>query len=152
MESDVKRMVSNAKAFNEKNSSVYDDAERIRKTAFNWMSRQNPAYKTPGYVAVPTPIPTEAVNGNAVLDSTEGSAVGDVADRPRRAAAVSQPTPQLTRHKRSSTRESAGPERSEDPDFTGKTFQQAQDQIMTEMIKYKDSELVFYLLRVGILC
>lgn len=142
VESDVKRMVANAKAFNEKSSSIYDDAERIRKTAFNWMVKHNPAYKSPNYVAIATPVPTESINGNVAIDGQESNAAGDVSERPRRAAPVSQPTPQPARSKRSSEQEPAAPGQSEGPEFTGKTFQQAQDQIMSEMIKYKDPELV----------
>ncbi|KAF2403952.1 Bromodomain-containing protein [Trichodelitschia bisporula] len=57
LESDLKRMVANAKNFNDKRSDLYQDAERVRKTASNWMTRHNPAYLDPTYVAVATPLP-----------------------------------------------------------------------------------------------
>src|SRR5438045_3899264 len=57
LESYCKRMIANAKEYNEKGSEIYDDAERIRKALSNFMTKTNPAYKTPGYTAVPTPIP-----------------------------------------------------------------------------------------------
>ena len=60
VESYVKRMVSNAKEFYTKNSQEYEDAERIRKAASNYMTRTNPAYKKiHGYSAQATPISSE---------------------------------------------------------------------------------------------
>ncbi len=60
LESYVKRMVTNAKEYNHKNSQEYEDAERVRKAASNYMTRTNPAYKTiHGYTAQATPIPDE---------------------------------------------------------------------------------------------
>ncbi|KAF1817595.1 hypothetical protein P152DRAFT_454172 [Eremomyces bilateralis CBS 781.70] len=56
-ESDVKRMILNAKAFYHKASLQYADAERVRKTASNFMTRYNPAYRSGNYVAQATPIP-----------------------------------------------------------------------------------------------
>ncbi|THZ75589.1 Bromodomain-containing protein [Aureobasidium pullulans] len=57
VESDIKRMVSNAKQYNDDKSTVYQDAERIRKALSNFMTKHNPAYKDPNYVALPTPLP-----------------------------------------------------------------------------------------------
>lgn len=57
LESDLKRMVQNAKEFNETGSKVYEDAERIRKAVSNFMPKHNPAYKDKNYRAQPTPIP-----------------------------------------------------------------------------------------------
>ena len=57
LESDLKRLVQNAKDFNSNKSEVYEDAERIRKALSNFMPKHNPAYLDPGYRAYPTPLP-----------------------------------------------------------------------------------------------
>ncbi|KAF3764690.1 Bromodomain-containing protein [Cryphonectria parasitica EP155] len=56
----LKRMVTNAKEYYPKNSTTFDDAERIRKATSNWMVKFNPAYKKiPNYAATPIPIPSD---------------------------------------------------------------------------------------------
>lgn len=57
LEGDLKRMVQNAKDYNDSRSEVFQDAERIRKALSNFMPKHNPAYSDPEYRAVPTPIP-----------------------------------------------------------------------------------------------
>ena len=57
LESDLKRLVQNAKEFNSTKSEVYEDAERIRKALSNFMPKHNPAYLDPAYRAYPTPVP-----------------------------------------------------------------------------------------------
>ncbi|RMZ91450.1 hypothetical protein DV736_g1317, partial [Chaetothyriales sp. CBS 134916] len=56
-ESDLKRVVQNAKDYNDSRSEIFQDAERIRKALSNFMPKHNPAYEDPDYRAVPTPIP-----------------------------------------------------------------------------------------------
>lgn len=56
-ESDLRRMISNAKSFNVKSSQVFSDAEKIRKIIQIFMMENNPAYKTPGYQPFATPVP-----------------------------------------------------------------------------------------------
>lgn len=142
VESDVKRLVNNAKSFNDKKSLIYEDAERIRKTASNFMVKHNPAYRDPSYVAVATPIPDEGLNGTSGAVQKPSGAIQESGDRPRRAAAAAatqqpvQPTPKLSR---SVGRQSAASDQADDdPDFTGKTFQQAQDQIIRGMMTYTE--------------
>ncbi|KAI1743399.1 Bromodomain-containing protein [Xylaria scruposa] len=57
LESDFKRLVSNAKETNDRNSTIFSDAERVRKAVSNLMVKHNPAYKAGNYQAVPTPLP-----------------------------------------------------------------------------------------------
>lgn len=57
LEGDLKRLVQNAKEYNDSRSEVFLDAERIRKALSNFMPKHNPAYANPEYRAVPTPIP-----------------------------------------------------------------------------------------------
>ena len=69
LEGDLKRLVQNAKEYNDTRSEVFADAERIRKALSNFMPRHNPAYLNPDYKAVPTPIP------QALLDRMRDSSV-----------------------------------------------------------------------------
>jgi hypothetical protein len=151
VEGDQKRLVNNAKAYNDKKSIIYEDAERLRKTASNWMVKHNPAYHNKHYKAEPTPIPGE----ETPMKSTPAPRVQPPAtprqppptpevstERPRRAAAtaavaaVQSMTPAPSKLRQSA---SAAPEGVDDnPDFAGKTFQQAQDQIIRELIEYID--------------
>ncbi len=64
LESDLKRMVQNAKDYNHVKSPIYEDAERIRKALSNFMPKHNPAYLRPDYRAIPTPIPQDIVEGH----------------------------------------------------------------------------------------
>ncbi|KAI6088083.1 Bromodomain-containing protein [Hypoxylon rubiginosum] len=57
LESDFKRLVSNAKEINERSSVAFGDAERVRKAVSNLMVKYNPAYKSGNYQAVATPLP-----------------------------------------------------------------------------------------------
>ncbi|RDA86891.1 hypothetical protein CP532_1433 [Ophiocordyceps camponoti-leonardi (nom. inval.)] len=59
LESYFKRMISNAKEFYPRSSTIYDDAERVRKALSNYMTKRNPAYATRRYQAHPTPLPPE---------------------------------------------------------------------------------------------
>ncbi|KAI1436891.1 hypothetical protein GGR50DRAFT_648982 [Xylaria sp. CBS 124048] len=57
LESDFKRLVSNAKETHDRSSTIFTDAERVRKAVSNLMVKHNPAYKSGSYQAVPTPLP-----------------------------------------------------------------------------------------------
>ncbi|KAL5121310.1 hypothetical protein ACEQ8H_000778 [Pleosporales sp. CAS-2024a] len=149
VESDCKRLVNNAKAYNDKRSAVYEDAERLRKTASNWMTKHNPAYRNNSYVAVATPIPNEenSLPGKPIprIASTpraaqSPAATPDTFDRPRRAAAAA--AAQLATPAPSRLRQSASlaNDVEDNADFDGKTFQQAQEQIVRELIEYVDPE------------
>jgi hypothetical protein len=74
LESDLKRLVQNAKEFNSTKSEVYEDAERIRKALSNFMPKHNPAYLDPTYRAYPTPLSGWAPDGrrdNAMTPARE---------------------------------------------------------------------------------
>lgn len=70
LESWLKRMVNNAKEYYNKNSTTFEDAERVRKATSNWMVRYNPAYKKlSNYAATPIPIPPDYnVDAELALD------------------------------------------------------------------------------------
>jgi hypothetical protein len=59
LEAELKRMVQNAKDYNNSRSQVFEDAERIRKALSNFMPKHNPAYLRNDYRAYPAPIPPE---------------------------------------------------------------------------------------------
>ena len=76
LEGDLKRMVQNAKDYNDSRSEIFQDAERIRKALSNFMPKHNPAYLDPEYRAVPTPIP------QSVLEKLRESSVSTSATAP----------------------------------------------------------------------
>lgn len=146
VESDCKRLVNNAKAYNDKKSLIYEDAERLRKTASNWMVKHNPAYRDGNYVAIATPVPGEdnSLPGKPIprVVSTPRAvhtpvATPDTSERPRRAAAAAQSaTPAPSKLRQSAH---AAPEEDYDgADLTGKSFQQAQEQILKEIMDYEE--------------
>jgi hypothetical protein len=146
VESDCKRLVNNAKAYNDKRSIIYEDAERLRKTASNWMTKHNPAYKDGNYIAIATPIPGEEnIAPGKPIPRTVATprapqapaASPDTSERPRRAAAAAPAaTPAPSKLRRSA----AAAQVEDNPDFNGKTFQQAQEQIIRELIEYVEPE------------
>lgn len=71
LESYCKRMVTNAKEYFPRNSQMYDDAERVRKALSNYMVKNNPAYQTKGYTAVPTPLPPDDPDDGNGNDNAE---------------------------------------------------------------------------------
>lgn len=149
VESDCKRLVNNAKAYNDKNSVIYQDAERLRKTASNWMVKHNPAYRDGNYVATATPIPGEdnstpsrpppritATPRTAHTPATPATI--ETVERPRRAAAIAAsatPAPSKLRQSASAALED---DDDNSADYAGKTFQQAQEQIVREIIEYEE--------------
>jgi hypothetical protein len=149
VESDCKRLVNNAKAYNDKNSVIYQDAERLRKTASNWMVKHNPAYRDGNYVATATPIPGEdnstpsrpppritATPRTAHTPATPATI--ETVERPRRAAAIAAsatPAPSKLRQSASAALED---DDDNSTDYAGKTFQQAQEQIVREIIDYEE--------------
>ena len=152
VESDCKRLVNNAKAYNDKKSLIYEDAERLRKTASNWMVKHNPAYRDGNYVAVATPVPGEdsstPVKPIPRVASTPRAvhtpvASSDLTERPRRAAAVAHlgtPATSKLRHSASAALNDEEEDDDDDDDqgYTGKTFQQAQEQIVRDIIDYEE--------------
>jgi len=165
LESDVKRMVNNAKSYNHNKSDIYLDAEKIRKMTSNYMVKHNPAYSDRNYTAFATPLPEESGaqaqerGSDSDLDAEGEPDEEDVAKQVEAAASkpkveASTPAPAESSRK---TRGGATPHESlkksqsvlaaldpddegYDADYAGKTFQQAQRQLLNEMIKYRDGE------------
>jgi Bromodomain len=136
-------MIVNAKQFNDKKSALYEDAERVRKTASNFFTRHNPAYRDPSYQAVATPIPGE-INGSVSAPPRPRLSIhSEARSTPVKArkSTTASPAPSMTKTK-STDAGPAGPDTSGDKgdssDFVGKTFMQAQDKIIEELIHYTD--------------
>lgn len=136
VESDAKRMIQNAKDYNEPGSIIHANAERLRKITFNFMKQYNPAYTVDkNYVSQPTPIPAAEgedqpkAQTKIRLKSTRDVNPATVkSDESKPAAATS-----------SSNEVVLNPEEDGyDESFEGKTYQQAQKQIAWELIKYRD--------------
>ena len=145
LESDIKRLISNAKQYNDRNSEVHSDAEKIRKMAATMMQKINPAYEDPSYAPVPTPLPDDEAK-----EESPSEQAGD---------GMENGTPEATGGKTSlrlklrgpSERSSAPSERpsgtdgeakvdASDLSFEGKTFQAAQQDIVQALMGYEDEE------------
>ena len=145
----MKRMVANAKAYNENGSEIFCDAERIRKVLCAFMKSNNPAYRNPSYSAFPTPLPTE----DEVKDDEADADGEDDPDaiaveheeeaepspmRPKRSV-TSSATKANGRSRRSASLITAGTV-DELESFAGKTLFQAQEIVLSELINLKDEE------------
>ncbi|KAH0325877.1 Bromodomain-containing protein, partial [Aureobasidium melanogenum] len=140
VESDIKRMVANAKQYNDDKSTVYQDAERIRKALSNFMTKHNPAYKDPNYIAVPTPIP----GGDDDATASSAPPTREASEQPKKITISLK----ASRDRKSSAAPPAASspalvqDDSDPADFTGKTFQQAQEHIINGLISHTDQEQV----------
>jgi len=138
-------MVMNAKSFNERNSEVFADAERIRKMLSNYMSKYNIAYKDSSYAAFPTPLPGESGPVDEDVDADGDSDPEEAGGRSQRLSTFvgssSGPAKPANGRTASSTpvvQDAEGTGES----FVGDTFQVAQEKIITELIHLKDDEYV----------
>ncbi|KAI9668980.1 MAG: hypothetical protein M1829_005208 [Trizodia sp. TS-e1964] len=144
LESNIRRMVDNAKSYNIRSSDIFADAERIRKMTTDFMKKKNPAYNNKDYHAFPTPLPGEIEENAEDLDaegdpdemetdlnthtgSNNEAAMG--ADKPvvnseTNGAKHKTPTPLISQEARSI--------------FENCTFQKAQDKILNMMIQLTD--------------
>lgn len=138
LESDIRRMSQNAKEYNMKGSEVFEDAERVRKNAYNFMKIHNPAYKDPNYQAFPTPLPPKPQTIR-LLNNKDESKSQDQSDDKRSAS-----SPQKDQRKS----ETAEPAKSgngdaaeaDDVSFEGIGFQEAQRKIIAELKNYKSED------------
>lgn len=141
-------MVTNAKAFNEKTSEIFADAERIRKALAAFMTKRNPAYRDPTYRPFPTPLPGEggAPEGDIAIGEADADGETDTeapAGKTQRLStfvgSASTPATATNGRTASSTpvvEDAVGAGES----FVGDTFQIAQEKLMTELIHLKDDE------------
>lgn len=147
LESDLRRMVSNAKSYNEKSSELFSDAEKIRKLVVAYMAINNPAYQTGNYQPFSTPVPEgwrerlQLEDEQYDLDAEGETDPDEVGPSLKPLSAVVEGTSSLVAHGR---RESSTPAVQDaegaGESFDGNNFQQAQEKIMTEMINLKNEK------------
>lgn len=145
LESLFKRLVLNAREFNEKGTRILDDAERLRRAVSTFMTKQNPAYKSPGYNAFPTPLPGEEVAeaGDAEEESEEdeeeeGEGEAEADTLPKRRGRPPKGAPVQGSRKSSTPALLDGPKYVGVVSFAGLSFQQAQEKIVEDTMEYKE--------------
>lgn len=162
LESFFKRLVKNAKDYNERESIIHRDAERIRKAVVKFMNEKNPEYKTnPGMKLEPTPIgpvelvvykpaeakPVEPVSVPTEQDDSDADAEGEPEDLEGGEEFKTEPHPLLKRkgrhHKNPwAPRKSTTPALSDSQyaaiSFAGLTFQQAQEKVIADILSHKE--------------
>jgi hypothetical protein len=142
LESLFKRMIANAREFNEKGSRIYEDAERLRKALSNFMTKNNPAYKTANYVAIPTPLPgdegAEAEDAEEEVESEAEVEVEVEAETPAKRRGRPPKNTQAQDSRKSTTPALLEGPRYAGVRFSGLNFQQAQEKIVEDMMEYKE--------------
>ncbi|KAG6041647.1 hypothetical protein E4U41_003085 [Claviceps citrina] len=170
LESYFKRMIANAKEFYPRLSPEFEDAERVRKALSNYMTKNNPAYQTRGYQAVATPLPPE--NGEEAEEEeeedddqdAEGEEAGQEETKVDKEEEEEEPSSRRraiilkrtgsARPSRNAVPFAHSPRRSKANNRTdheydkvpykGLTFQQAQEKIVEELLRYKQPEYEGY--------
>lgn len=146
LEGDLRRMISNAKSYNEKRSQVFSDSEKIRKILSKFMEEHNPAYRSSDYTAYTTPVPAgwqermqeqkaAQIQNAKIKDDPEEE------DKPsgRRTRLVTHVgSSSAANNRRASSTPAVQDAEGAYESFEGNTFQQAQEKIIAEMINYKD--------------
>ena len=148
LEGDLRRMVSNAKSFNEKKSQVFSDSEKIRKILSRYMEENNPAYKDPDHQTYTTPVPDgwqQKLQERNVTKEKNVEVKDDPEEEPkptgRRTRLVTHVgSTSTTDNRRASSTPAVQDAEDAYESFDGNTFQQAQEKILTEMINYKDDQ------------
>lgn len=158
-----KRLVKNAKDYNERESIIHRDAERIRKAVVKFMTDNNPEYKTnPGLKLEPTPIgPIESVESKPVVpkpiepapvpteeEDSDVDAEGEPEYLEEEIEEIkTEPQPVVKRRGRP-PKNPLAPRKSTTPalsdaqytgiSFAGLTFQQAQEKILADVLSHKE--------------
>jgi hypothetical protein len=150
LEADFKRIVHDARTLAGKGdtkSSWHRDAERLRKTASNWMRSYNPAYNNPQYDCKPTPRPPESSRpAEAPRRSNRAAASTRHSTTPAEAAASEDDEAEIEDEDEEEDEEDGDDGDDDDDamdvdlDFTGKSFQEAQELLIESMINYRDEK------------
>ena len=154
----MKRMISNAKSFNNKTTQIYSDAEKVRKLVSNFMVERNPAYRNQSYQAIATPVPEGWQPRSTQKPARRHSPTATPSlKQAKEEVNIEQPSAESRSSKRSETAPTQSPAVEEEDaartasstpaaqdaegageGFEGNTFQQAQDKIVTEMMNLTD--------------
>ncbi|KZF26130.1 Bromodomain-domain-containing protein [Xylona heveae TC161] len=130
-ESDVKLMVANAKSYNETNSEIFNDAERIRKMLSSYLGKGVGRF----------PKAPETITSETALADAEGE------ENPAAAGEEFEPeSAESRKRKRSRAERPVSPtpvnglqvDGKDGEKYEGTSFQQAQEMIITELIDLKD--------------
>ena len=148
LEGDLRRMISNAKSFNEKRSQVFSDAEKIRKILSRYMEEHNPAYRSSDYTAYTTPVPPdwqEKLQERKAAQSQDTTVKEDPEDEEKPTGKRTRLVTHVGSSSAANNRRASSTPAVQDAEgayesFEGNTFQQAQEKIMTEMINYRDDQ------------
>ncbi|KAL6715987.1 hypothetical protein ACLMJK_006949 [Lecanora helva] len=150
LEGDFRRMISNAKSYNEKRSQVFSDSEKIRKILSRYMEEHNSAYRTPNYQAYTTPVPPnwkEKLEEQKAANGQDAEAEGDndpqVVENPKSSGRQTRLITHVGSSLAADTRRASSTPAVQEAEgafqsFEGNTFQEAQEKIMTELISYKE--------------
>lgn len=166
LESYFKRMIANAKEFYPRSSSTFDDAERLRKSLSNYMTKNNPAYNTRGYQAFPTPLPEDDEDGEddgGEEDDNEEEAEDEDQEEEEDEEEEEEEEEEPSSRRRSIVLKRRGPGRPrrssvvrppapdaqpdheyEDVPYKGLTFQQAQEKVVEELLRHQEPEYVVF--------
>lgn len=154
----MKRMVSNAKSFNNKSTQIYSDAEKVRKLVSNFMVERNPAYRNQSYQAIATPVPEGWQPRSTQTPAPPPAPTATPSlKQPKQEANSEQPSARSRSSRTSDTAPAQSPAVEEEAAartasstpvaqdaegagerFEGNTFQKAQDKIVTEMMNLTD--------------
>lgn len=158
LESDLRRMVSNAKSYNEKSSELFSDAEKIRKLVVSFMAQNNPAYETGNYHPISTPVPEGWQERLRLEELHDLDSHGDTHDLDAEGETDPDEAVEATKPTRSAfegvstfgsiSRGASHTPAVQDVDgagesFEGNSFQQAQEKIITEMINLQNDKCVY---------
>ena len=137
-------MIGNAKSFNEKNSQIFSDAEKVRKAVSNFMVENNPAYQTGDYKPFPTPIPEDWQPSLPKEEEPEEDSKEDIVHATRGLAARRASSVSTTAlNGRAGSTPAVNDAEGVGEKFDGNSFQQAQEKIIAELISLKNDEYVF---------
>ena len=147
-------MVQNAKDYNLPGSAIVEDAERLRKTIYNFMKLHNPEYSDKNYAAIATPIPEAGSSlkismrkSKPIEEPEMEEDVPEPAPEPKTNKRKSRGTPHLEEEvkepKETKVVKSIEKDVEDDgPSFVGKSLQEAQEQLVNEMINHEEKGYV----------
>ena len=146
LEGDLRRMIRNAKSFNEKRSQVFSDSEKVRKILSRFMEEHNPAYKSSDYTAYTTPVPPnwqEKIQEQNVAQTQNTQIKDDPEEEEKPTGRRTRLVTHVGSSSAANNRRASSTPAVQDADgayesFEGNTFQQAQEKMITEMINYKN--------------
>ncbi|KAI7653837.1 Bromodomain-containing protein, partial [Hortaea werneckii] len=158
LESDLKRMVQNAKEYNEPKSLIFEDAERIRKLVYNFMKQHNPQYsEDPNYVSFATPIPQAKGSGEGRGTQANGTQAEsarqsrEVSEKPRKIVLKNSEAPsdrKASLAPSATTGDGDGDVADADQDgdlnFEGMGLQEAQQKILNYLLHYTEDDLEIF--------